>query len=99
MSIYIYPQINGAEALISEQYSQTAHQLVHRTKNVHTLVLSTGFKVTNGVSQGGLFSPYLFSVGELSEKFNNVATGVGELVGLVYWGLTPQQQLRVISRQ
>ena len=40
-------------------------------------VMSSGFKVTNGVRQGGILSPYLFCVyaDELSRMLNNVNAG------------------------
>ena len=40
-------------------------------------VMSSGFKVTNGVRQGGILSPYLFCVyaDELSSMLNNVNAG------------------------
>ena len=40
-------------------------------------VMSSGFKVSNGVRQGGILSPYLFCVyaDELSRMLNNVNTG------------------------
>ena len=39
--------------------------------------MSSGFKVTNGVRQGGILSPYLFCVyaDELSRMLNNVNAG------------------------
>ena len=59
--------------------------------------MSSGFKVTNGMRQGGILSPYLFCVyaDELSRMLNNVNAGcfVGESLvnhlmyadDLVYW--------------
>ena len=53
-------------------------------------VMSSGFKVTNGVRQGGILSPYLFCVyaDELSRMLNNLNAGclVGEslVIHLMY---------------
>ena len=40
-------------------------------------IISEGFKVSSGVRQGGILSPYLFSVfmDNLSVRLNNVPTG------------------------